>query len=56
MFVEDFLAMAINFRMRVEEFSLFKQAEPLSSPKSSWRVVRKPEADELIRRVGATPL
>jgi hypothetical protein len=54
-FVEDFLAMAINFRMR-EEFEIFRQAEPIDSPKSSWHVMGKEEAAAFIKKHGATPL
>ena len=55
-FVEDFLAMAINFRMRVEEFSLFREAKPVTSSASSWIVLPKAKADEFIKKHGATPV
>jgi len=42
--------------MRVEEFSLFREAKPVTSPTSVWIVLPKAKADEFIKKHGATPV
>jgi hypothetical protein len=51
-FVEDFVMLALQFRMRVDEFSLFRKEEPLTSPKSSWAVLSKADGEKLIASLG----
>lgn len=55
-FIEDFISLSLHFRIIEEMFSIFKQQEPVSSPKSSWKILDKATADEFIKRVGATPV
>lgn len=55
-FVEDFLAIALHFRMPEDKFSIFKKPVELPSPSSPWHILRRADADEMIRRHGATPI
>lgn len=54
--VEDFLMIAIHFRFLTDKWGMFREHQPLSSQRQSWRVLPKAEADALIAKLGATPL
>ena len=55
-FIEDFVMLSLHFRILEDKFSIFKQEEPVTSSKSSWRILDKAAADALIAQVGATPV
>jgi hypothetical protein len=54
--VEDFVMIALHFRFKINEWGMFREHQPLSSTRGSWKVLPKAEADALIARLGATPL
>jgi hypothetical protein len=47
-YVEDFIALAINFRLG-DEYSLVRKEMPLVSPVPSWKLVPRAEADAFIK-------
>ena len=47
-FVEDFIVLAINFRLK-PEYSLARKETPLTSPVPSWKLITRQEADELVK-------
>lgn len=51
-FVEDFIILSLQFRISPQRFGMFKQGEPITSPNSPWRIVSKPLADALLKRLG----
>ena len=48
-YVEDFIVLAINFRLK-PEFSLVRREMPLTSPVPSWTLTTRQETDEFLRR------
>lgn len=54
--VEDFIMIALHFRFKIDEWGMFRDHQPLSSKRGSWKVMPKAEADALIAKLGATPL
>jgi hypothetical protein len=55
-FVEDFLMLALHFRIPEDKYSVFKKSEPLSSPSSPWRVISASVAREIIRKNPFNPV
>ena len=47
---------ALHFRFKIDEWGMFRDHQPLSSKRGSWKVMPKAEADALIAKLGATPL
>jgi hypothetical protein len=47
-YVEDFIVLAINFRLK-PEFSLVRLEMPLTSPVPSWRLTTREEADAFVK-------
>jgi hypothetical protein len=47
-FVEDFIVLAINFRLK-PEYSLARKEMPLTSPVPSWTLITRQEADEFVK-------
>jgi hypothetical protein len=54
-FVEDFLMLALHFRISEDTYSIFKKSEPLSSPKSPWQVISALIARLMIEHAGGKP-
>ena len=54
--VEDFIMIALHFRFNIDEWGMFRDHQPPSSMRGSWKVMPKAEADALIAKLGATPL
>jgi hypothetical protein len=48
-YVEDFIVLAINFRLK-PEFILVRREMPLTSPVPSWVLTTRQETDEFLRR------
>jgi hypothetical protein len=48
-YVEDFIVLAINFRLK-PEFSLVRREMPLTSPVPSWTLTTRQETDEFLKR------
>ena len=55
-FVEDFIMLALHFRVLDDKFSMFRKEVPLTSTTSSWAVMTKADGDVLIKTLGATPV
>jgi len=47
-YVEDFVVLAINFRLK-PEFSLVRREMPLTSPVPSWALTTRQQTDEFLR-------
>ena len=47
---------ALHFRFKIDEWGMFREHQPLSSKRGSWKVMPKVEADALIAKLGATAL
>jgi hypothetical protein len=46
--VEDFIVLAINFRLK-PEYSLVRKETPLTSPVPSWKLITRQEANEFVK-------
>jgi len=55
-FIEDFIMLALHFRVVDDKFSMFRKEEPLTSTTSSWAVMTKADGDALLKKLGATPV
>ena len=56
-FVQDFIMLALHFRIPEDRFGVFKKPDPpITAEHSPWVVVAKAEADRIIKELGATPL
>lgn len=55
-FVDDFIMLALHFRVLDDRFSMFRKEGPLTSTTSSWAVMTKADGDALIKKLGATPV
>jgi hypothetical protein len=47
-FVEDFIVLAINFRLK-PEYSLARKETPLTSLVPSWKLITRQEADDFVK-------
>ena len=47
-YVEDFVALALNFRLK-DEFSLVRHERPLTSPAPSWQRISREAADDFVK-------
>ena len=47
-YVEDFIVLAINFRLK-PEYSLVRKEMPLTSPVPSWKLITRQEADKFVK-------
>lgn len=55
-FVEDFLMLALHFRIPEDKYSVFRDSVSICSPRSPWSVMSAADAQEMIKRVGFKPV